>query len=153
MHKLRLLPAFLTVLMMLSVPSLFAADFREAVQQGFQTFTEAVKKGDSATIGSLYADDAIAFPPNSEMVSGKDAIQSYWRGTMESGVTEIQLELVSTESESNYGIEVGKYIILGAEKKELDRGKYVVVWKKVKDGWKLYRDIWNTSMPLPEPPK
>lgn len=29
-----------------------------------------------------------------------------------------------------------------------DQGKYVVLWKKEKDGWKLHRDIWNTSTPL-----
>jgi ketosteroid isomerase-like protein len=29
-----------------------------------------------------------------------------------------------------------------------DRGKYMVVWRRGPDGtWKLYRDMFNTSMP------
>lgn len=28
-----------------------------------------------------------------------------------------------------------------------DRGKYIVVWKRVGGKWLLHRDIWNTSMP------
>jgi ketosteroid isomerase-like protein len=26
-------------------------------------------------------------------------------------------------------------------------GKYVVVWKRGKGGWQLYRDIWNETPP------
>jgi ketosteroid isomerase-like protein len=30
-----------------------------------------------------------------------------------------------------------------------DPGKYVVVWKRQEDDWKLAVDIWNTNSPLP----
>jgi hypothetical protein len=43
--------------------------------------------------------------------------------------------------------EVGTYAMLGADGKELDRGKYIVIWKKEGNAWKIHRDIWNTSMP------
>ena len=29
----------------------------------------------------------------------------------------------------------------------LDKGKYVVVWENENGSWKIYRDIFNTSMP------
>jgi ketosteroid isomerase-like protein len=29
----------------------------------------------------------------------------------------------------------------------MDDGKYVVLWKREKDGWKLYRDIFNSNTP------
>jgi hypothetical protein len=28
-----------------------------------------------------------------------------------------------------------------------DRGKYIVIWRKVGCQWKLHRDIFNTNMP------
>jgi ketosteroid isomerase-like protein len=31
--------------------------------------------------------------------------------------------------------------------KVADRGKYVVIWKRVGGEWKLHRDIWTTSLP------
>jgi hypothetical protein len=42
---------------------------------------------------------------------------------------------------------VGKYTLTGDAGKVLDQGKYVVVWKRELGQWKLYRDIWNTSVP------
>jgi hypothetical protein len=43
--------------------------------------------------------------------------------------------------------EVGQYELLDAAGKTLDRGKYVVLWKKEGGRFKLHRDIWTTSMP------
>jgi ketosteroid isomerase-like protein len=34
-------------------------------------------------------------------------------------------------------------------KKFNDKGKYIVVYKKDGDKWKLYRDIWNSDNPPP----
>ena len=31
--------------------------------------------------------------------------------------------------------------------KHLDHGKYLVFYKKEGGRWKIYRDIWNSSMP------
>jgi hypothetical protein len=36
--------------------------------------------------------------------------------------------------------------------KVLDKGKYIVIWKKEDGTWKLHRDIWTTSVP-PAPPQ
>ena len=43
--------------------------------------------------------------------------------------------------------ETGTYEMYGDNNKTLDKGKYVVVWKQENGQWKIYRDIWNTSMP------
>ena len=29
-----------------------------------------------------------------------------------------------------------------------DTGKYIVVWKRDREMWKMHRDIWNTSTPV-----
>jgi hypothetical protein len=43
--------------------------------------------------------------------------------------------------------EVGTYAMKMKNGKVADRGKYCVVWKRVKGQWFLHRDIWSTSMP------
>lgn len=30
-----------------------------------------------------------------------------------------------------------------------DRGKYVTVYRREGDGWRMARDIWNSDQPLP----
>jgi len=46
--------------------------------------------------------------------------------------------------------EVGKYTLFGEGDQVLDNGKYIVIWKKDGEQWKLHRDIFNSNMPLPE---
>ncbi|MDH5788253.1 MAG: hypothetical protein OEZ40_08185 [Candidatus Bathyarchaeota archaeon] len=29
-----------------------------------------------------------------------------------------------------------------------EKGKYISIWKHTASGWKLHRDIWNSSLPL-----
>jgi ketosteroid isomerase-like protein len=33
-----------------------------------------------------------------------------------------------------------------ADGKHLDHGPYTTLYRKVGGGWKIYRDIWNSSM-------
>jgi uncharacterized protein (TIGR02246 family) len=127
-----------------------SADFKAAVQAAAKDFPAALTAKDAARVGMMYTKDAIAFPPNSEMVTGREAIQAFWKGIIDAGMT-ITLEPVNMDGGGDLGVEAGKYKILAAGK-EVDQGKYVVVWKKEDGTWKLYRDIWNTSMPAPAAP-
>jgi len=129
-----------------------AADFKAAVLAAAKDFSAAIAAKDAPRVGLLYAKDAIAFPPNSEMVQGRQAIQDFWKGFMDGGFT-APIETVETETDGNLGFDVGKYTIVDAAGKTVDQGKYVVVWKKEDGSWKLYRDIWNTSMPAMPPAK
>ena len=45
-------------------------------------------------------------------------------------------------------VETGMFEVIGAGNKTLDKGKYIVVWKPENDGWKIYRDIGNSNLPL-----
>jgi ketosteroid isomerase-like protein len=123
-----------------------ADDFKAEVAKAAKDFSDATASKNDAKLGLMYAEDAIAFPPNSEMVKGRKAIQAFWKGIMDAGMR-LTVETVDVESEGNLGSEVGKYTVLDASGKAVDQGKYVVVWKKGNDGWKLYRDIWNSNMP------
>jgi len=53
-------------------------------------------------------------------------------------------------SRGDLAYEVGTYAAMGEGGKPLDSGKYVVVWRRDGEAWKLHRDIWNTSMPAPK---
>jgi ketosteroid isomerase-like protein len=55
------------------------------------------------------------------------------------------LKTVEVEQIGTTAIEVGSYTLSGADGAALDKGKYLVVWKKEGKEWKLFRDIFNTS--------
>jgi ketosteroid isomerase-like protein len=110
-------------------------------------FSDAFKRGDFQTIGTMYDENAIAFPPDADMVMGRQAIQDLWKSASDSGIKSLDLTVLGAESSGNYMIETGRAIlhVQPAGKPETTQSaKYVVVWKKQKDGsWKIYRDIWN----------
>ena len=126
------------------------ADARSTIENANREFGAAFAAGDAAKLASFYGPDAQVFPPESEIVSGADNIQALWKSMIDSGAKSMTLETLNVTTHGDVAIETGKYALKDASANEVDHGKYVVVWKKEKGVWKLYRDIWNTSRP-PKP--
>jgi ketosteroid isomerase-like protein len=120
-----------------------------AVQDMDAKFSDAVRKGDSATMASEYADDAMVFPPNSEAIK-KEGIASLWGGLLRTGVKDFKLTTDDVTGNADMLAETGRYEVFGAGNKSLDKGKYVVTWRNYNGTWKIFRDIWNTSIAAPK---
>ena len=121
---------------------------REAITSANQNFMNAFKRGDAAAIAALYTDDAKLLPPDIQMMSGREAIQSFWQGAMDMGIKEAKLESVGVEAQGDLAYEIGRFALTvqpkGGEGTTLT-GKYVVVWKNQGGAWRLHVDIWNTN--------
>ena len=109
-------------------------------------FTELFSQGDGS-VATLYAPGATVCPPNADFIMGMNAIRDFWKGAYEAGIKTVKLETINVEAAGPIAQETGKYTLYGADNKLIDSGKYLVVWKKEKGNWMLYRDIWNTSTP------
>jgi uncharacterized protein (TIGR02246 family) len=107
-------------------------------------WTDFFNKGDFAGLASLYTEDATAFPPGSPMVKGRPAIETMWKSMAE----QISDPKVTTTDVKPLGPsaarEIGTFSLKtkGQTPQEIT-GKYVVVWEKVGNDWKLATDIWN----------
>jgi uncharacterized protein (TIGR02246 family) len=127
-----------------------STEVRDAIAAANENFMAAVKKGDAAALAALYTENGQVLPPNSDFVTGKDAIQAFWQAILDMGIKEAKLEIVEVEGHGDTAIEVSKYTLHGEGGQELDQGKYIVIWKQEEGQWKLHRDIFNTSLPAPE---
>jgi uncharacterized protein (TIGR02246 family) len=123
------------------------SDVRSQVEHGNQQFMAAFKAGDAASLSRLYTREAQLLPANSDVVRGTDAIRAFWQGALDMGLREATLETVEVDALGDTAIEVGRYRLLADEGVQADHGKYIVIWKKDADRWKLHRDIWTTSQP------
>jgi len=105
---------------------------------------EFFNKGDFASIGSLYTTDATALPPGAAMVRGREAIGGMWKGLAEQ-VTDPKLAILDVKPLGpSAAREIGTFSLKTKGPNPQDvSGKYVVVWEKVGDEWKLATDIWN----------
>lgn len=131
-----------------------AVAVRKAIAAENAKWLEAFNRGDAAGVAALYTDDATVLPPNSEMIQGRQAIQSYWSDGIQMGLKDASFTTVNVGGGGDMAYEIGKYTIkiqAASQEAMTDSGKYVVVWKRQADGtWKLQADIWNSSMPMPE---
>jgi ketosteroid isomerase-like protein len=134
---------------------------RAAIEKVGRAFSEAFGRGDFAGIARMYSEDAILFPPETEMVKGRAGIEAFWKGARDTGVKAVDLNTLDVTSSGNVAAETGTAVlhVLGVAggSEALIRLKYVVVWRKEGAVWRLYRDIWNSlpgvsAPPAPSPP-
>lgn len=90
---------------------------------------EELKKGDSTAIASHYGPDAKILLSNSEPVSGA-GIAAMWGSVIRSGMTDWKFATTDLAGNSDLLVETGTYEINGTDKKLVDKGNYVVIWKK-----------------------
>jgi uncharacterized protein (TIGR02246 family) len=125
---------------------------RAFIEKQGTAFAEAFNRGDIAAVAAMYSDDAMLFPPDSDIVQGRSAIEAQWKGTRDSGVKTLAFTVQDVHSGGDLAVEVGKADLKIQPPNQPESSqtvKYVVVWKREKGGaWKLFRDIWN-SMPSP----
>jgi len=119
---------------------------RAAIEQAGVRFAEAYGRGDAKAVAAFYTEDAIAFPPGADMVKGRQAIQKMWQETMDSGVKSLSFTVIDVGASGDLAHETGTALmnVQPAGKEPTTASvKYVVVWKKQGNDWKLHRDIWN----------
>ena len=121
-------------------------DATTGIHEGNKRFREAISLADSATMPSLYTNDAIILPPNAEAVRGADAIAHYWQDFFRLGITDARPATSEVIAMGEYALEVGEFSVHGADGTLLDRGKIMVLWKNDSGVWKMHRDTWNSNI-------
>jgi uncharacterized protein (TIGR02246 family) len=131
----------------LSVNVMAADKLHSEISAANAEWVKAFNAGNAAGVAACYADDAKLLPPNSDFVTGKQGITAVWQGLMDMGGKSAKLNAIEVMGSGDSATEVGTYEVMDKDGKAIDKGKYMVHWKKVGSAWKLHRDIWNSSMP------
>ena len=120
---------------------------REGIEAANAEFAAATSRGDAAAVAAMYTERGQLFPPNEKIVEGRAAIETYWKAAIDSGIKTIELKTVEVEGLGDSAVEVGSYTLYGKDARAVDRGKYMVLWKRVDGAWRLHRDCWNSNQP------
>jgi ketosteroid isomerase-like protein len=115
------------------------------IQAANSEFMDAVRAGDEERFVRLYAEDAILLLPARDPLVGSAGVRTFFASFKARGVRDIQLATLEVEDLGETAWERGSFEMTGAEGSVLGRGKYIVIWKRAGDAWKLYRDIVNAS--------
>jgi uncharacterized protein (TIGR02246 family) len=124
---------------------------RVAIEKRAAEFSAAFNRGDVKAVAAMYTEDAIALPPDADIVRGRTAIEKLWTEAMASGMKSITFTVLDVQSSGDLAVETGRAAIglqPAGQPVTTQTGKYVVVWQRGADGqWRLLRDIWNSGGP------
>lgn len=120
---------------------------KKIIDEKTNKFTQAHITKDTAYLNHIFTQDAKAYPPNSDVVTGRAAISAVNSEWVNYGIKEFREESTSFYGNEDYLIDEGKYYLRYGETDIIDKGKYINIWKKENGDWKIYSNIWNTSLP------
>jgi ketosteroid isomerase-like protein len=110
-------------------------------------FETAISKMDSVGISNLYATDAKWMNPNAPSVEGRAAIVGSVGTIMREGIGSAKLNTTEVWGDENFVTEEGVYLLNAKDGSQIDKGKYLVLWKRVDGKLMFYRDIFNSDLP------
>ncbi len=115
-------------------------------------FEEAFARGDAAGCAAVYTDDAKILPPDSPVLTGKQAAQALWQSFIDMGVKRVSLQTLELEDMGDRAVERGAATVdiqgEGGQTMQAS-AKFIVLWKRQADGaWKWHWDCFNFDAPL-----
>jgi uncharacterized protein (TIGR02246 family) len=127
-------------------------DPASAIRQLDRRFMSAAASKDAKTLANaFYAADAVLMPPNAPLVKGRAAIQKFFQGLLDAGAAGVTLKTTKIEADGRLAYGRGTYSFSrpGPDGNlTRDIGKYVVVYRRQKDGgWRAIADIFNSDQP------
>jgi uncharacterized protein (TIGR02246 family) len=95
---------------------------------------------------ALFTDDAEILPQHGPKVSGKKDIETFLQDSMNQRVS-YDTDTKMTIVRDDLAVEEGTYVVRNVRRGlDVEQGKYLHVWRRVGNDWKLYRMIYNTDV-------
>ena len=105
-----------------------------------QTIRATLKNGDPSFVINSHTDDAIQFMPNGTEIVGKEALKVLYKNVAAYGVDIESIPTTVEKLSNDIAIEVGIFTSTMKTGKR-NKGKYILIWKKVGNDWKIYKAI------------
>lgn len=111
-----------------------------------ESYSERFMTNDTAFYVARYCTDAQVYSPGMPAVMGRDSIRAFFYNNGNNKEAKIELPASNFYGNADFVIEDGTYSFPDGKGGNVDKGKFIAIWKKEDSVWKLYREIWNTDM-------
>lgn len=118
-----------------------------SIKQSNQRFMKAFEASDSTEASNCYSLKGKLMLADKEAITGRDKIETYLGKMMALGVKKFELKTLQIWGDSTILAEEGTYEMSDSGNNQLDKGKYIVLWKPESGNWKMYRDMWTSDLP------
>jgi len=132
-----------------------AAQTFESIRAGIDRsnglFASRYGAKDIEGLGALYDENACLMAANFPNVEGRDAIKACISGffALAQKAKNVTEEVIPFGDAANADMayEKGQIILLKDDDTTVDHGRYIIIWKRVGDEWRIYRDIFSSFGP------
>ena len=106
-------------------------------------FLSVFALNDPAKIAACYTEDAEILASNRGPIRGRVAIESAFKFTNRPGHS-LEFRTAELDVHGGTAIEIGDYVRRLKDGSTFSRGRYIVIWKRVGDEWKIHRDMYTS---------
>lgn len=121
---------------------------KKEIDTANQEFIDLFNRSDSVGLANMFTIDGKSMEPNEPSFNGRREIQTHYSIVMNAGANKLELATTGLWGDENMLAEEGEYTFMDKNDKLLDKGKYIVLWKMESGKWKLFRDCYNSDMPI-----
>lgn len=113
-----------------------------------RAFEEAFATDEPSAVAALFTDDAEILAQERSAVKGKQDIEEYLAAQI-SPVIMFDSTTEMSVVRGDYAFETGSYTFRDTRRgADIEYGKYMHVWRKDDDDWKIFRAMYNADEPL-----
>jgi ketosteroid isomerase-like protein len=113
---------------------------RQTILKKYNKVSTTLKNGDPSYVVSLHTKDAVQFLANGTEIVGIEALKLFYKRIAAMGIdiksTPLSIEILSGDT----AFEVGVFHSTSKSGQQ-DSAKYIIVWKKIGDDWKIHKAI------------
>jgi ketosteroid isomerase-like protein len=120
---------------------------KKAIAASNEIYFQAFVKGDSSLFIDRYAKDCWIMQPNAPALCGVDApLEVFKTAYHKVGLRDGKFITIDVFGDGReFVTEVGFWQVFDVNHKLFDNGKFLVLWKKTPDGWKMFKDSFSSD--------
>lgn len=154
-EKMKNSPILLIIIMLSSITALSQEAIeinvaKKKIQMQIEAYVDALGKSDSIALGNLYTIDARILNHGSPSTIGRPEIIKVYGEMIRDGITGSSFNMTGLWGNNNLIVEEGTGYFSLSNGKVVSKGRYLIVWKKEKGQWKIFRDTFFSDGKLPK---
>ncbi len=120
---------------------------KKAIAGSNVIYFDSFAKNDSSIFINRYAKNACILAPNAPAMCGREAAAKFFKSAYhEYGLRNGKFITTAVYGDGKeYVTEEGLWQSFDASGKLFDDGKFLVLWKKTSEGWKMFRDSFSSN--------
>lgn len=122
------------------------AAVKKIIQDNNDAFMKAHITRDTSILNSTK--DAKVFAPNSEVITDIATIKAMNLEWVNYNIKEAREESTALQGNEDNIIDEGTYYMSFGADSIVDKGNYLNIWKQEDGKWKMFRNMWNSSLPV-----